>query len=224
MPFHLEGEQSVIFEASQSIDVTLDKATVNDTKFVSWMELNKTDTKAQNLLYHEIPQHYVWKQDERKWIERQKGTCLGRVHHVSIAFGEMFYLRVLINKVRGAQHWDDFKKFEDVTYATYKEACQARGLLEDDKEYIDGLFEASLWSMGNYLRSFFVMLIMTDSMSRPEIVYEKTWTVLADDVLRIERRKRNDPGILLRITTDIGKKSVDKCITSSHLTFSLSYI
>ena len=199
LPFHLEGEQSVIFDASQSIDVTLDKASVSDSKFISWMQLNQTDTKAQKLLYHEIPQHYVWRQEDRKWVERQKGTCLGRVHHVSIAFGELFYLRVLINKVRGPKDWVDFKKFENVTYATYKEACQARGLLEDDKEYIDGLLEASLWGMGHYLRSFFVMLIMTDSMSRPEVVYEKTWQVMADDVLRIERRKRNDPGILLKI-------------------------
>ena len=198
LPFHLEGEQSVIFDASQSIDVTLDKASVNDTKFVAWMELNQTDKKAQKLLYHEIPQHYVWIQEDRKWVERQKGTCLGRVHHVSPAFEEMFYLRVLINKVRGPKHWNDFKKFENVTYATYKDACQARGLLEDDKEYIDGLLEASYWCMGNYLRSFYVMLIMTDSMSRPEIVYEKTWEVLAADVLQIERRKRNDPGKILQ--------------------------
>ena len=81
------------------------------------------------LLYHEIPQHYVWSQEGRKWIERQKCTCLGRVHHVSIAFGEMLYLRVLINKVRGPKHWDDFKEFENIKYATYKEACQAPGLL-----------------------------------------------------------------------------------------------
>ena len=118
---------------------------------------------------------------------------------MSIAFGEMYYLRVLINKVRGPKDWVDFRKFENVTYATYKEACQARGLLEDDKEYIDGLLEASLWGMGKYLRSFFVILIMTDSMSRPEIVYEKTWHVMADDVLRIERRKRNDPGMLSQL-------------------------
>ena len=45
------------------------------------------------------------------------------------------------------------------------------------------------------------MLIVTDSMSRPEVVYEKTWQVMADDVL-LERRKRNDPGMLLKIQID----------------------
>ena len=129
------------------------------------MEKNKTDKNARKLLYHEFLEHYVWKQEERIWVERQRGTCLGRVHHVPPSFGEWFYLRVLLNKVRGAQDWFDFKKFEGVTYPTYKDACQARSLLEDDKEYIDGLLEASLWGSGDYLRSFYVMLIMTDSMS-----------------------------------------------------------
>ncbi|GJU77493.1 putative reverse transcriptase domain-containing protein [Tanacetum coccineum] len=32
-----------------------------------------------------------------------------------------------------------------------------------------------------------------DSMSRPEIVWEKTWKLLAEDVLQLERQKRNNP-------------------------------
>ncbi|GKC63124.1 hypothetical protein Tco_1095722, partial [Tanacetum coccineum] len=98
----------------------------------------------------------------------------------------------LDNAVRGAMDWDDFKEFDGVVYPKYKDVCYARGLLEDDKEYIDGLLEASNWGMGNYLRSLFVMLIMSDSMSRHEVVYEKTWHVMVADVLNIKRIKRND--------------------------------
>ncbi|GJT53954.1 ATP-dependent DNA helicase RRM3-like protein [Tanacetum coccineum] len=105
----------------------------------------------------------------------------------------MFYLRVLLNEVRGATDWEDFKKFDDIVYPTFKDACYARGLMEDDKEYIDGLLEASHWGMGNYLRCFFVMLIMTDSMSHPEFIYEKIWYVMATDVESIERVKNNAP-------------------------------
>ena len=50
--------------------------------------------------------------------------------------------------------------------------------------------------MGDYLRSFFVMLLITDSMSRPEVVWEKTWQVLAADVESVERKKHNNPGML----------------------------
>ncbi|GKB77664.1 hypothetical protein Tco_0944559, partial [Tanacetum coccineum] len=100
------------------------------------------------------------------------------------------------SEVRGPTKWDDLKEFNDVIDPTYRDACYARGLLEDDKEYIDGLLEASLWGTGDYLRSFFVMLLMADSMSRQEVVWEKTWHVMAADVLNVERKKRNEPGSL----------------------------
>ncbi|GJU92052.1 ATP-dependent DNA helicase PIF1-like protein [Tanacetum coccineum] len=81
----------------------------------------------------------------------------------------------------------------------------ARGVFGgDDKEYIDGLLEASQWGMGNYLRRFFVMLIMTDGMSRPESIYEKTWHVMATDVESIERVKKNAPELVL---SDEAKKN-----------------
>ena len=68
-------------------------------------------------------------------------------------------------------------------------------MLDDDKEYIDGIIEASQWGMGDYLRSYFVKLLLTDTMSRPEVVYEKSWRLLAEDVLEKEIRKRAHPGM-----------------------------
>ncbi|GKA05884.1 hypothetical protein Tco_0685004 [Tanacetum coccineum] len=41
LPFHLKGEHSVIFDATDSIDYALDKASMNETKFIAWMEINK---------------------------------------------------------------------------------------------------------------------------------------------------------------------------------------
>ncbi|GKD45172.1 hypothetical protein Tco_1269817, partial [Tanacetum coccineum] len=170
LPFHLPNEQSVIFNEHDSLDYTLDKASVNETKFQAWMETNKTDTFAQKLLYVEFSKYYVWKHDEMVWQRRQKGESIGCIHHVPPSWGDMFYFRVLLNKVRGTTDWEDFKKFDDVVYPTFKHACYARGLLEDDNEYIDGL------------------------MYHPEFVYEKTWHVMATDVESIERVKKNDPG------------------------------
>ena len=124
-----------------------------------------------------------------------KGKTIGRIHHVPPSWGELFYLRRLLNHVRGAQNWEDLREYDGVVYPTCKEACFARGLLDDDKEYIEGIIEASQWGMGDYLRNYFVMLIISDSMSRPEVVWEKTWELLAEDILDIERKKRKHPCI-----------------------------
>nr|GEW01750.1 uncharacterized protein [Tanacetum cinerariifolium] len=72
--------------------------------------------------------------------------------------------------------------------------------LQDDKEYIDGIIEASDWGMRDYLRNYFVMLIISGSMSRPEIVWKKTWHLLAQDVLHLERIKHNHPDLQLTDT------------------------
>ncbi|GJQ98421.1 ATP-dependent DNA helicase PIF1-like protein [Tanacetum coccineum] len=51
--------------------------------------------------------------------------------------------------------------------------------------------------MGDHLLSFFVMLLMTDSMSHPDDVWQKTWHVMEEDVLSIERKKNNNSGLEL---------------------------
>ncbi|GJV28743.1 ATP-dependent DNA helicase RRM3-like protein [Tanacetum coccineum] len=169
LPFCLKDEQQVIFDATESINYAVDKSSVNETKFESWMELNKTDPFVRSLLYVEIPRYYVWNQKRGIWTLGKQGKSLGRIHHVPTSWGELYYLRTILNKVRGPMEWGDLKKVGDVLYPTYKDACYARGLLQDDKEYIDGILEASFWGMRDYLRSIFVMLIMTDSLELSDI-------------------------------------------------------
>ena len=194
LPFHLPNEQSVVFDATESLDFTLEKESANTTKFLKWMELNEIDTDARKLLYVEIPKFYVWNKDDRIWTKRKRGVSVGRIHHVPASWGEMFYLRILLNKVRGPRKFEHLREYNDVVYDTFKEACYARGLLDEDKEYIDGLIEASEWGMGSYLRDLFVKLILTDSMARPEKVWEQTWHLMAEDVLDIERIRHDHPG------------------------------
>nr|GEW00579.1 hypothetical protein [Tanacetum cinerariifolium] len=140
LPFHLKDEQSIIFDATESIDYTLEKSSVNETKFVLWMELNKTNTLASTLLYAEIPNlEYIEKDLECK----MKGFVLGTHSSRTTILGELFYLKILLNTVKGPKDWLELKSFDNIVYATYRDACYARGLLQDDKEYIDGLMEAS---------------------------------------------------------------------------------
>lgn len=68
-------------------------------------------------------------------MKRGRGHVLGRVRHVDPTTGELFYLRMLLMSVRGAQGFEDLKWHVGVTYSTFREACQARGLLGDDSEW-----------------------------------------------------------------------------------------
>ncbi|XP_031116655.1 ATP-dependent DNA helicase PIF1-like [Ipomoea triloba] len=64
---------------------------------------------------------------------------------------------------------------------SFRDACYARGLIYDEKEYIDAILEASQWSTANALRRLFVTLLTSKSISHPEKVWNATWQYLCED-------------------------------------------
>ncbi|KAI9081010.1 hypothetical protein K1719_036990 [Acacia pycnantha] len=65
--------------------------------------------------------------------------------HCTPAQGELYYLRLLLTRVRGAKNYEDIRTVNTVVFPTFRKACFALGLLDDDKEYIDAIKEASSW-------------------------------------------------------------------------------
>lgn len=68
------------------------------------------------------------------------------------------------------------------------------GLLDDDKEFIDCIEEAKLTSTGPFLRNLFVMLLTSETLTRPQFVWEKTCHLLSEDILHRESRITRCPG------------------------------
>ncbi|XP_057730151.1 uncharacterized protein LOC130945457 [Arachis stenosperma] len=62
------------------------------------------------------------------------------------------------------------------------------GLLCDDREFIAAINEVAELASGHQLRKLFAMLLISNSISNPERVWNATWTLLADGIL-YERRK-----------------------------------
>ena len=50
--------------------------------------------------------------------------------------GERYYLRLLLTVVRGGRSFQDLRTVDGVEYPTFKSACIALRLLEDDGEWI----------------------------------------------------------------------------------------
>ncbi|XP_015972039.1 uncharacterized protein LOC107495404 [Arachis duranensis] len=73
----------------------------------------------------------------------------------------------------------------------YRDACFALGLLQDDKEFIDAIKEASSWASGSYVRRLFVILLISNNISRPEYVWDRCWYELSDDILYRQRTIMN---------------------------------
>ena len=116
------------------------------TKLTEWFEANKQYEDARKLTYCEFPQEWKWDDQNRKWIKRQRNFKIGRLFYVNPIEGERFYLRMLLMIVKGAQSYNDLRTYNGTVYQTFKEACAARGLLTDDKEWYDTFTEAANWA------------------------------------------------------------------------------
>ncbi|XP_057779966.1 uncharacterized protein LOC130998566 [Salvia miltiorrhiza] len=98
---------------------------------------------------------------------------------------------------KGATCFEDIRTVNGVLYSNFRDACYASGLLEDDREYIDGIMEASKWALPSALRSLYVTLLASNSMSRPHVVWSSCSKVMSDDILRRQRIILDYPDLLM---------------------------
>ncbi|XP_058733993.1 uncharacterized protein LOC131605682, partial [Vicia villosa] len=187
LPFHLENQQYIVYDDVAPINRVINKPNIENTKFLAWMEANKKYEEGRNLTYNQFPLKFVWKDSEKQWSPRKKGFIIGRVHFAPPGSGERYYLRTLLNYVKGPRNYQEIKTVNNVLYDTFKDACFAMGLLHDYKEYIDAIIESSNWGTGTFLRKLFATLLISKQLSRPEDVWHKTWHYLGDDILHRQR-------------------------------------
>ncbi|GJZ77327.1 DNA helicase PIF1, ATP-dependent [Tanacetum coccineum] len=153
---------------------TSDGKCIDVTMFTDWFELNKRDPDARTLTYAEIPKHYVWHEQSKLWKKRKQRKCIGRIVYSSPALGERYYLRMLLNVVRGVFGFEELMTVNKRVCATFKEACFGYGLLHDDKEWSHAIAEASLWALGPQLRDIFVTMLIFYDVSRPLKLWEES--------------------------------------------------
>ncbi|CAH9141764.1 unnamed protein product [Cuscuta epithymum] len=187
LTFHLPNEQHVIFDEGDSLQEVLDAQAQKKTKFLAWMDANAKYPDARGLTYAQFPSKFVWKQPGHEWVHRKRGNTVGRLHFVPPATGELYYLRTLLNHVTGPKSFVEIRTIDNIVYPTFKDACNALGLLGDDKEYIDAIIESSFWGTGEYMRFFFAILMVSNQMCTPHVVWEKTWKYLSDDIQHRQR-------------------------------------
>ncbi|XP_042757698.2 uncharacterized protein LOC111896347 [Lactuca sativa] len=198
LPFHLPGQQQVVYEADDDIEDVLDQPSVASSMFTSWMKCNEINKDAQKLTYVEFPIKFVWKPKLNIWKPRKIGYSIGRIHSVSPKVGEAYFLRILLNKVKGPKSFEEIRTING-EICSFKDACYNLGLLDDDKEYIEAIKEASVYGSGFYLRFLFATMLLSNSLCKPEIVWENTWEYLSDGILYSQQKRLNSPVFIIQV-------------------------
>jgi len=73
---------------------------------------------------------------------------------------ERHYLRMLLMIVKGTQDYEQLRTYNGKLYHTFKEDCNARGLLGNDQEWYDAFNEAAAWGTSSQLRQLFVTMLL----------------------------------------------------------------
>jgi len=96
--------------------------------------------------------------------------------------GEKYYLRLLLTVVAGAKSFQHLRTVRGVTYRTFREACSARGLIEDDQEWISCFQEAILFATEKSLCILFVTTLLFGSICSPLELWKKFRDNICDDL------------------------------------------
>ena len=115
------------------------------------------------------------------------------MYYCSPTAGERFYLRLLLTAVRGATSFEHLRTVAGTLYPTFQAACVALGLLEDDREWIDCLTEASVFATGSQLRTLFVTALVYGPVADPRALWDRFATSICDDLPRLLARRDDLP-------------------------------
>lgn len=198
LPLHLPGEQSTIFEEKENLENVEYRYGHGRTMLTEFFEMNKICEEAKKLKYVQMPTMFVWDSANKMYYRRKQRGNIGRVVNIHPTAGDLYYLRILLNDVKGATSFDYLKTVGGVIHESFKAACYARGLLDGDKEWHDAMDEASQWATSYLLRSLFVLILIYCEVSQPLKLWNHCWKYMADDVLRKQQKVLNFPKLDLK--------------------------
>jgi hypothetical protein len=67
LTFHLQNEQSILFEEYGNIGYVVNRYEEVNTMFLAWFEANVQYPEGRDLTYPEFPSRFVYNQDRKVW-------------------------------------------------------------------------------------------------------------------------------------------------------------
>lgn len=126
---------------------------------------------------------------------RKRGVAIGCMYYAHPTSGERYYLRMLLNCVKGATSYEHLRTVDGTEHETFKDACIAMGLLANDNEWHQAFEEAALWASGRQLRDMFASMLMFCEVTDPKQLWDAHWESLSDDIEAMTQRELDDRAV-----------------------------
>jgi hypothetical protein len=136
LQYHLPNQQMVLFnDDDDDVQDVVTWSAISRTMLTEWFKINQESEVAQNLTFDQFPQQWVWNRKLKQWTMRKKGFAIGHMYYALPTLGERYYLRMLLNCVKGATSYEHLQIMNGIAHDTFKDACITMGLLADDNEW-----------------------------------------------------------------------------------------
>nr|GEX54136.1 DNA helicase [Tanacetum cinerariifolium] len=178
--------QLITFRDRDPLNLIVNDEDKKKTTLTEWLAYNKVHTDGQYLTYVDFLKEFVWYPDSKSWSPRKrKGLgSVGHLVYVHLALGELFYLQLLLCHQKGCKTFRDIRTVNKVVFNTFRAACEALGLLGDDKEWHAALEEASFSSTLTELRNLSVKILIFCDVEDPVKLWNTYWQNMSDDIPR----------------------------------------
>ena len=110
----------------------------------------------------------------------QKYKAIGRLNIVSPKDSERFFIKLILNRVKGATSFKDLRTYENQTYNTYRETAIAMGLIEHETQLYNIFEEACQIMLPEQLRKFFATFLLCENIEG-YIIWEKYKNYFTED-------------------------------------------
>ncbi|GJZ76324.1 DNA helicase, partial [Tanacetum coccineum] len=136
-----------------------------------------------HLTYLDFPSEFVWYGDSKTWSPRRNcRSSIGHLAYVHPTSGELFFLQMLLCHQKGCRYFKEVQTVVHVLYPTYRAACEAMGLLGDDREWEIALEEACVSATSPELRSLFSHILLHCDVADPCKLWTKFWKEMGHDI------------------------------------------
>ncbi len=197
LQYHLPNQQMVLFRDDDDVQEVATRSAISRTMLTEWFKTNQESEVARSLTFDQFPQQWVWNQKLKRWTLRKQGFAIGRMYYAHPTLGERYYLRMLLNCIKGATCYEHLRTVDGREHDTFKDACIAMGLLADDNEWHQALEEAGVWASGRQLRDMFASMLKFCEVTNPRQLWDAHWESLSDDIEAMTRCERADPIVTL---------------------------
>ena len=201
LPVHLANLQPCRYPAGAE-RTTVERGAPG-TELTAWLEYlsaNTTDSRSIDVIYPDFPKSHKYTKKTKQWTLRKQSTgseIVGRVYTIHPNQGEVFFLRTLLHHVKGSElaladaepdaraadayTLDAFKYSGGAKHTSYQEACEARGLLSDDKEWREVLAAAQHASYPVQIRELYLYILRFNEPRNQAKLFEEFWRSMAED-------------------------------------------